>query len=66
MNGGTLFGKEEGSLAALIEGQKCKEVGDLENTSGVHMLCIGVTAEALATLASNSFKIFWACNSIAR
>ena len=42
---------------------------NLENASGVHLLCMGVTNEARAqvTLASNSFmKIFWACNSITR
>ena len=36
---------------------------------GVHLLSLGVTAEAraLVTLASNSFmNIFWACNSITR
>ena len=41
----------------------------LENASGVHLLCMGVTNEARAqvTLASNSFmNIFWACNSITR
>ena len=46
-------------LAALIDGQKCKEVG--EHQWCTYMLCIGVTAEAraLATLTSNSFNIFW-------
>lgn len=53
-------------LAALIDGQKCKEVG--EHQWCTYILCIQVTADAraLATLASNSFNIFLACNSITR
>ena len=43
---------------------------ELENASGVHWLCMGVTnyeAKAQVTLASNSFmNIFWVCNSITR
>ena len=59
-------GKEEGSLATCCADTSARK---LENASGVHLLCMGVTNEARAqvTLASNSsMNIFRACNSITR
>ena len=56
-------------LGSLLRWLKNTSARKLENASGVHLLCTGVTNEArvLVTFACNSFmNIFWAYNSITR